>query len=82
MLYYNTSYSWYSDLFFNHKVAYDGIYAWYMRPRKHRDEKVVTMTNLQSLAALDVVADFCSRDNFWTTFRISFIFGRINDPDL
>ena len=25
---------------------------------------------------------FCSRDNFWTTFRISFIFGRIDGPDL
>ena len=27
-------------------------------------------------------ADFCSRDNFWTTFRISFIFGTIVGPDL
>ena len=24
----------------------------------------------------------CSRDNFWTTFRISFIFGTIDDPEL
>ena len=27
-------------------------------------------------------AHFCSLDNFWTTFQISFIFGRINDPDM
>ena len=27
-------------------------------------------------------ADFCSRDNFWTTFRIAFIFGTIVGPDL
>ena len=26
--------------------------------------------------------DICSRDNFWITFWISFIFGRINDPHL
>ena len=26
--------------------------------------------------------DICSRDNFWTTFRIAFIFGRINDPHM
>ena len=27
-------------------------------------------------------ADSCSRDNFWTTFWISFIFGTIVGPDL
>ena len=27
-------------------------------------------------------ADSCSRDNFWTTFGISFIFGTIVGPDL
>ena len=27
-------------------------------------------------------ADTCSWDNFWTTFRISFIFGTIVGPDL
>ena len=27
-------------------------------------------------------ADSCSRDNFWTTFQISFIFGMIVGPDL
>ena len=27
-------------------------------------------------------ADSCSRDYFWTTFRISFIFGTIVGPDL
>ena len=26
--------------------------------------------------------DSCSRDNFWTTFWISFIFGKIVGPDL
>ena len=27
-------------------------------------------------------AKSCSRDNFWTTFQISLIFGRIDGPDL
>ena len=29
-----------------------------------------------------LTTDICSRDNFWTTFRIPFIFGRINDLHL
>ena len=28
-----------------------------------------------------LAADCCSRDNFWTTFLIFLIFGRINDTD-
>ena len=31
---------------------------------------------------LPPAADSCSRDNFWTAFRISFIFGTIVGPDL
>ena len=31
---------------------------------------------------LPPAADSCSRDNFWTTFWISFIFGTIVGPDL
>ena len=33
-------------------------------------------------AAAAAAADSCSRDNFWTTFGISFIFGTIVGPDL
>ena len=33
-------------------------------------------------AAAGSAADTCSRDNFWTTFWISFIFGTIVGPDL
>ena len=29
-----------------------------------------------------VATDFCSSDNFRATFHISFIFGRIDGPDL
>ena len=34
------------------------------------------------LVCTAATADFCSWDNFWTTFHISFIFGRIDNPDL
>ena len=33
-------------------------------------------------AAAAAAADSCPRDNFWTSFWISFIFGMIVGPDL
>ena len=36
---------------------------------------------LHALAAPTRAAEFCPHDNFQTTLRISFIFGRIDGPD-
>ena len=44
--------------------------------------EVTVFVPVCKLAAATPSADFFSRNNFWTTFWISFIFGTIVGPDL
>ena len=53
--------------------------------RRHPGIPGVTLyfcTGLYAAAAVAATAGRSTRDNFWTTFQISFIFGMIDGPDL
>ena len=54
-------------------------------PKGKNEREVILGCYTSSYAAASATAppapDFCSRDNFHITFRISFIFGKIHSSD-